>query len=71
VDDLGKGVFVPREKIEIRKGEGSIGLAAGACEQADEGRAELAGGERVEGAEARGEFGYFLGGCNLRGRILA
>ena len=34
-------------------------------------RAELAGGEVVEGAEAGGEFGYFLGGCNLRRRILA
>jgi hypothetical protein len=36
-----------------------------------QGRAEFAGGEGVEGAEAGGEFGYFLGGCNLRGRILA
>jgi hypothetical protein len=36
-----------------------------------QGRAEFAGGEGVEGAEAGGEFGYFLGGCNLKGRILA
>ena len=48
---------MPREKIEIRKREGSIGLADGACEKADERRAQLAGGESVEGAEAGGEFG--------------
>ena len=35
----------------------SMRLGEGACGKADERRAELAGGEGVEGAEAGGEFG--------------